>query len=57
MARVDLVPIGWGEGTGGHTGCFGDVLYDCADVTRRVVIGAPRLATVTSWGRWRRRRG
>ena len=45
LARVNLVPIGRSEGTGGHTGCFGDVLYDRADVACRIVIGAPRLAT------------
>ena len=28
LARVNLVPIGRSEGTGGHTGRFGDVLYD-----------------------------
>ena len=44
LARVNLVPIGWGEGAGGYAGRFGDVLYDRADVARRVVIGAPRLA-------------
>ena len=44
MARVDLVPVGWGEGAGGYAGRFRDVLYDCADVTRRVVVGASRLA-------------
>ena len=44
MARVDLVPVGWGEGAGGYAGRFGDVLYDCADVTRRVVVRSSRLA-------------
>ena len=45
LAHVNLVPISRSEGTGGYTGRFGDVLYDRADVARRVVIGASRLAT------------
>ena len=44
LACVNLVPIGWGEGAGGYAGRFGDVLYDCADVTRRVVVRSSRLA-------------
>ena len=45
MARVNLVPIGWGEGSGGYTGRLGDVLNDSADVARCVVVWAARLAT------------
>ena len=44
LARVNLVPIGRGEGTGGYAGHFRNVLYDGADVARRVVIGASCLA-------------
>ena len=44
MARVDLVPVGWGEGAGGYAGRFRDVLYDRADVTRRVVVRSSRLS-------------
>ena len=43
MARVDLVPVGWGEGAGGYAGRFRDVLYDSADVARRIVIWASRF--------------
>ena len=45
MARVDLVPIGRGEGAGGYSGRFGDVLNNRADVARCVVVRASRLAT------------
>ena len=44
LARVDLVPIGGGEGAWGYSGRFGNVLDDGADVARRVVVRASRLA-------------
>ena len=44
LARVDLVPIGGGEGARGYSGRFGDVLNDSADVACRVVVRASRLA-------------
>ena len=44
LACVNLVPVGRGEGTGGYAGRFGNVLYDGADVARRVMIGASHLA-------------
>ena len=44
MACVDLVPVGWGEGTGGYAGRFRDVLYDSANIARRIVIWVSRLA-------------
>ena len=44
LTRVDLVPVSRGEGAWGYTGRFGNVLDDGADVARRVVIGASRLA-------------
>ena len=45
LARVNLVPIGWGEGAGGYAGRFRDVLNNRADVARCVVVGSSRLAT------------
>ena len=45
LVHIDLVPIGWGEGAGGYSGRFGDVLDDRADVASRVVVRAARLAT------------
>ena len=45
LARVNLVPVGRGEGAGGYAGRFEDVLYDGADVARCVVVRAARLAT------------
>ena len=44
LARVNLVPIGRGEGSGGYTGHLGDVLDDSADVARCVVVGSTSLA-------------
>ena len=44
LAGVDLVPVGGGEGAWGYSGCFGNVLDDGADVARRVVVRASRLA-------------
>ena len=44
LARVNLVPIGGGEGAWGYSGHFRDVLNDSADVARRVVVRASRLA-------------
>ena len=44
LTRVDLVPVGRGEGAGGYSGRFGDVLNNCADVARCVVVGSSRLA-------------
>ena len=45
LARVNLVPIGWGEGAGGYARRFGDVLDNSVDVARSVVVRAARLAT------------
>ena len=44
LARVNLVPIGGGEGAWGYSRHFGDVLNDSADVARRVVVRVSRLA-------------
>ena len=44
LARIDLVSIGWGEGSGGYAGRFGDVLHDSADVARCVVVRPTSLA-------------
>ena len=44
LARVDLVPIGRGEGSGGYAGHLGDVLDDSADVARCVMVRASCLA-------------
>ena len=44
MARVDLVPVGWGKGAGGYAGRFRDVLNNRADIARCVVVRASRLA-------------
>ena len=44
LACVDLVPIGWGEGSGGCAGRLGDVLDDSANVARCVMVRASRLA-------------
>ena len=44
LARVNLVPVGWGKGAGGYAGRFRDVLNNRADVARCVVVRASRLA-------------
>ena len=44
LARVNLVPIGWGEGAGGYAGRFGDVLDNSTDVAGCVMVGPTSLA-------------
>ena len=41
---VDFIPVGWDKDTEDQSRCFRDILNDCADVTRHVMVWVPCFA-------------